>query len=138
LVPPAEGSSFFFIQYKKIKRFISTARSEGATIVYGGARPQVRILATLLSFGYLAIDPCYNNEWQNLRRGFFIEPTIITDISTSMQIWREEVSGPLFMALSDHHDTIRWKWTVDGQYTVASAYASQFEGSIVHLPAMSN
>uniref|UniRef100_A0A0A9D2R3 AMADH2 n=1 Tax=Arundo donax TaxID=35708 RepID=A0A0A9D2R3_ARUDO len=27
-------------QYEKVKKFISTARSEGATILYGGARPQ--------------------------------------------------------------------------------------------------
>jgi hypothetical protein len=39
--------------------------------------------------------------------------------------------------LSDQHDTIRWKWTSDGQYMVASAYECQFEGSIVHFPAMS-
>ncbi|KAL6652602.1 hypothetical protein ACP70R_011527 [Stipagrostis hirtigluma subsp. patula] len=58
-------------QYEKIKKFISTARSEGATILYGGGRPQ------------------------HLRRGFFIEPTIITNVSTSMQIWREEVFGPV-------------------------------------------
>jgi betaine-aldehyde dehydrogenase len=30
-----------------------------------------------------------------MRKGFFIEPTIITDVSTSMQIWREEVFGPV-------------------------------------------
>jgi betaine-aldehyde dehydrogenase len=34
-------------------------------------------------------------NWQHLRRGFFLEPTIITDVSTSMQIWQEEVFGPV-------------------------------------------
>ncbi|KAK9272729.1 hypothetical protein L1049_003106 [Liquidambar formosana] len=58
-------------QYKKIMNFISTAKSDGATILYGGVRPQ------------------------HLKKGFFIEPTIITDVSTSMQIWREEVFGPV-------------------------------------------
>uniref|UniRef100_A0A453C5H6 betaine-aldehyde dehydrogenase n=3 Tax=Aegilops tauschii subsp. strangulata TaxID=200361 RepID=A0A453C5H6_AEGTS len=58
-------------QYEKIKKFISTARSEGATILHGGDRPK------------------------HLGKGFFIEPTIITDVSTSMQIWREEVFGPV-------------------------------------------
>lgn len=58
-------------QYEKILNFISTAKSEGATILYGGVRPQ------------------------HLKKGFFIEPTIITDVSTSMQIWREEVFGPV-------------------------------------------
>jgi hypothetical protein len=38
----------------------------------------------------------------------------------------------LFMALSivelrDNEDSIRWKWTTDGQYMVASAYECQFK-----------
>jgi hypothetical protein len=38
----------------------------------------------------------------------------------------------LFMALSivelrDNEDSIRWKWTIDGQYMVASAYECQFK-----------
>lgn len=32
---------------------------------------------------------------QHLKKGFFVEPTIITDVKTSMQIWREEVFGPV-------------------------------------------
>lgn len=32
---------------------------------------------------------------QHLEKGFFVEPTIITDINTSMQIWKEEVFGPV-------------------------------------------
>lgn len=58
-------------QYEKVMSFISTAKSEGATILYGGERPE------------------------NLEKGFFIKPTIITDVKTSMQIWREEVFGPV-------------------------------------------
>ncbi|KAI4326674.1 hypothetical protein MLD38_031962 [Melastoma candidum] len=58
-------------QYKKILKFISTAKSEGATILSGGGRPK------------------------HLKKGYFLEPTIITDVSTSMQIWREEVFGPV-------------------------------------------
>lgn len=32
---------------------------------------------------------------QHLKKGFFVEPTIISDVTTSMQIWREEVFGPV-------------------------------------------
>ncbi|XWS48111.1 hypothetical protein CRYUN_Cryun13aG0044900 [Craigia yunnanensis] len=59
------------LKYEKVLKFISTAKSEGATIFYGGARPE------------------------HLKKGFFVEPTIITDVKTSMQIWREEVFGPV-------------------------------------------
>ncbi|KAE8662549.1 Betaine aldehyde dehydrogenase [Hibiscus syriacus] len=58
-------------QYEKILKFISTAKSEGATILSGGVRPK------------------------HLKKGFFLEPTIITNVTTSMQIWREEVFGPV-------------------------------------------
>lgn len=42
-------------------------------------------------------DPLYHIyvSLQHLKKGFYIEPTIITDVTTSMQIWREEVFGPV-------------------------------------------
>nr|AFS33786.1 betaine aldehyde dehydrogenase [Medicago sativa] len=58
-------------QYEKILKFVSNAKSEGATILTGGSRPE------------------------HLKKGFFVEPTIITDVTTSMQIWKEEVFGPV-------------------------------------------
>lgn len=58
-------------QYEKVRKFISTAKSEGATILCGGERPK------------------------QLEKGFFVEPTIITEVTTSMEIWREEVFGPV-------------------------------------------
>ncbi|XP_057417600.1 aminoaldehyde dehydrogenase 2, peroxisomal [Lotus japonicus] len=58
-------------QYEKIMKFISNAKSEGATILTGGSRPE------------------------HLKKGFFVEPTVITDVTTSMQIWKEEVFGPV-------------------------------------------
>ncbi|KAK7330443.1 hypothetical protein VNO77_24637 [Canavalia gladiata] len=58
-------------QYEKVLKFISNAKSEGATILTGGSRPE------------------------HLKKGFFVEPTVITDVTTSMQIWREEVFGPV-------------------------------------------
>ncbi|KAL9326474.1 hypothetical protein ACSQ67_007119 [Phaseolus vulgaris] len=58
-------------QYEKVLKFISNAKSEGATIFTGGSRPE------------------------HLKKGFFVEPTVITDVTTSMQIWREEVFGPV-------------------------------------------
>ncbi|QCD80928.1 betaine aldehyde dehydrogenase 1, chloroplastic [Vigna unguiculata] len=58
-------------QYEKVLKFISNAKSEGATILTGGSRPE------------------------HLKKGFFVEPTVITDVTTSMQIWKEEVFGPV-------------------------------------------
>nr|AAC49268.1 betaine aldehyde dehydrogenase [Sorghum bicolor] len=87
-------------QYEKIKKFISTARSEGATILYGGARPQ------------------------HLKRGFFLEPTIITDVSTSMQIWREEVFGPVICVKEFRRESEAVELANDTQYGLAGAVIS--------------
>ncbi|KAE8699961.1 Betaine aldehyde dehydrogenase [Hibiscus syriacus] len=32
---------------------------------------------------------------EHLEKGYYVEPTIITDVTISMQIWREEVFGPV-------------------------------------------
>ncbi|CAK9330175.1 unnamed protein product [Citrullus colocynthis] len=58
-------------QYEKILKFVSTAEHEGAKILYGGVRPK------------------------HLKKGYFVEPAIITNVTTSMQIWKEEVFGPV-------------------------------------------
>jgi hypothetical protein len=45
----------------------------------------------------------------------------------------------LFMALdtlqlNQEKDTIRWRWTTDGRFSVSSAYNCQFNGSISRFP----
>nr|QYK72982.1 badh1 [Oryza sativa Indica Group] len=87
-------------QYQKIMKFISTARCEGATILYGGARPQ------------------------HLKRGFFIEPTIITNVSTSMQIWREEVFGPVICVKEFRTEREAVELANDTHYGLAGAVIS--------------
>jgi hypothetical protein len=62
----------------------------------------------------------------------------LTDVTTSAQL---EEFTLLFMAissvqLSDQKDKIVWKWTSDGQYTVASAYDCQFYGTFSYFPAL--
>lgn len=83
------------LQYEKVLKFISTAKDEGATILCGGARPQVLLSPyhSLHLFNFsLLTSPL---SLQHLKKGYFVEPTIITDVKTSMQIWREEVFGPV-------------------------------------------
>eukprot|EP00252_Welwitschia_mirabilis_P000524 TRINITY_DN104_c0_g1_i1.p1 TRINITY_DN104_c0_g1~~TRINITY_DN104_c0_g1_i1.p1 ORF type:complete len:506 (-),score=138.57 TRINITY_DN104_c0_g1_i1:292-1809(-) len=58
-------------QYKKIMKYISVAKEEGAKIFCGGKRPE------------------------HLKKGYYIEPTVIGNVSPSMQIWKEEVFGPV-------------------------------------------
>jgi hypothetical protein len=37
--------------------------------------------------------------------------------------------------LSNKKDAVRWRWTDDGKFSVASAYSCQFKGSISLFPA---
>ncbi|XP_022921521.1 betaine aldehyde dehydrogenase 1, chloroplastic [Cucurbita moschata] len=58
-------------QYEKVLNFVSTAEREGAKLLFGGVRPK------------------------HLKKGYFVEPAIVTNVTTSMQLWREEVFGPV-------------------------------------------
>jgi aldehyde dehydrogenase (NAD+) len=66
---------------------ISRARSEGARLVTGGGRP----------------------AGEELRDGFFVEPTIFADVAPEMDIAREEVFGPVLAAarFRDEDDVLR-------------------------------
>ncbi len=64
-------------QYKKTLDYINLAKSEGATLYYGGKRPDNKAL----------------------ENGFFIEPTVFVDVTQSMRIAREEVFGPILSVL---------------------------------------
>jgi hypothetical protein len=37
--------------------------------------------------------------------------------------------------LTQQKDVIQWRWTSNGQYSVATAYECQFQGSIIQFPA---
>lgn len=61
-------------QYDRIIGFLRSATEEGATIAFGGADPDLG--------------------------GYFIRPTIITDVSSSMRVVCEEIFGPVLTVLS--------------------------------------
>jgi acyl-CoA reductase-like NAD-dependent aldehyde dehydrogenase len=60
-------------QYDKVLGFIASARDQGATLVCGGGHPA---------------DPALAN-------GYFIEPTVFTDVTQTMRIASEEIFGPV-------------------------------------------
>ncbi|CAN1753505.1 Aminoaldehyde dehydrogenase ALDH10A8, chloroplastic [Linum perenne] len=90
-------------QYEKVMKFISTAKSEGATILTGGDRPK------------------------HLKKGFFIEPTIITDVTTSMEIWKEEVFGPVLCVKTFSTEDEAIDLANDTRYGLAAAVISNDE-----------
>jgi aldehyde dehydrogenase (NAD+) len=63
-------------QLKRVQGYIEKGKQEGAKIVTGGGRPA------------------------NLTRGYFIEPTVFTDVSNKMTIAQEEIFGPVVSFIS--------------------------------------
>ncbi|HEU0290033.1 MAG TPA: aldehyde dehydrogenase family protein [Burkholderiales bacterium] len=64
-------------QMEKILSYIDIGRQEGATLAYGGKRPD---------------DPM-------LAGGFFVEPTVFTNVTQKMRIANEEIFGPVLSVL---------------------------------------
>jgi acyl-CoA reductase-like NAD-dependent aldehyde dehydrogenase len=62
-------------QLVRIEDYVQTARDEGATIACGGKRPE------------------------SMSVGFYFEPTLITDATNSMRVAREEIFGPVVVAI---------------------------------------
>src|SRR6266568_6197703 len=71
------GPAAFKGQQEKIKSYIDIAQEEGAQLVTGGKIPT---------------DP-------DLVNGFFVEPTIFTQVDNTMRIAQEEVFGPVLSVI---------------------------------------
>jgi acyl-CoA reductase-like NAD-dependent aldehyde dehydrogenase len=61
-------------QLNRIKGYVDIAREEGATVLTGGAPPQ--------------LDPQFQN-------GYFFQPTIFSDVDNKMRVAQEEIFGPV-------------------------------------------
>jgi aldehyde dehydrogenase (NAD+) len=67
-----QGPQITKAQYDRILSYIDTGKREGATLVTGGV------------------------PWKNVKghKGFFIEPTVFSDVTPEMTIFKDEVFGP--------------------------------------------
>jgi betaine-aldehyde dehydrogenase len=61
-------------QRERVEEFIRVGESEGAKVAVGGRRPK------------------------NIKKGFFLEPTILRDTTQDMRVCREEIFGPVICA----------------------------------------
>jgi aldehyde dehydrogenase (NAD+) len=83
-------------QYRKVLGYLETARSEGATVAYGGAA-------------------------DDALGGLFVQPTVLTGITPESTVYKEEVFGPVLAALTftDEEDAV--KLANDTPYGLAGA-----------------
>lgn len=88
-------------QYDKVLAAIERGRQEGATIAGGGKRPA------------------------GLNTGYFLEPTILTDMAEDSFVWKEEIFGPVVCVkpFRDEADAIRM--ANDSRFGLAAAVMSK-------------
>lgn len=72
-------------QRARVEGYIAAGRAEGARVACGGGRPP------------------------GLDRGFYVEPTVFTEVTADMKIAQEEIFGPVVSVIgySDEDDAIR-------------------------------
>jgi aldehyde dehydrogenase (NAD+) len=72
-------------QQSRVLGMIEDAKKEGARLILGGGRPA------------------------HLERGWFVEPTVFSDVTNDMTIAREEVFGPVLVIIpyEDDNDAVR-------------------------------
>jgi aldehyde dehydrogenase (NAD+) len=92
------GPSTTQAQYEKVQDYYRIARQEGVTVAAGGALPE---------------DP-------DLAKGFFVSPTVYTDVRNDMRIAREEVFGPVAVAIPFHDEDEAIEIANDSDYGLAA------------------
>ncbi|CAN5316591.1 aldehyde dehydrogenase family protein [soil metagenome] len=96
-------------QRDRVFGFLHSARSDGAKIALGGGAPQ----------------------GAGFDRGYWIEPTIVTEVTNDMEIAREEIFGPVLCVLryTDEADAIRQ--ANDSQYGLsAGVWSTDYERAV--------
>lgn len=107
---------------ERVLNYIEVAKDEGATLVCGGGR---------LDEG-------------ELQHGYFVEPTVFSDVTPEMTIWREEIFGPVLAvtAYDDFDEAIALAndtayglsaTLVTGDLARAMRYVDGIEAGVVHV-----
>ena len=86
-------------QHARILGFIETGRRQGATIALGGGVPR----------------------GEGFERGWWVEPTIFTDVDPSMTIYREEIFGPVLTVTRFRDDDEAVAMANDSEYGLTAA-----------------
>src|SRR5580700_8506361 len=94
-----QGPQVTKAQYDRVMGYIKTGKDEGATLVEGGE----------------AFTEVGNGK------GFFVKPTIFTNVKPSMRIYREEVFGPFCVVASFASEADALDMANDSTYGLGSA-----------------
>jgi betaine-aldehyde dehydrogenase len=86
-------------QHEKILGMVQAGIAEGARLVHGGKRPAGDIY----------------------KRGYWLEPTLLADVSADMKIAKEEIFGPVITAERFHGEAEAMRAANDTPYGLAAA-----------------
>jgi aldehyde dehydrogenase (NAD(P)+) len=98
-----QGPQVTKAQFDRVMGFIKAGEEEGATLVEGGE--------------------AFNSVGSG--KGFFIKPTIFTEVKPSMKIYREEVFGPFVVIASFKTEEEAIEMANDTTYGLGSAVFTQ-------------
>ena len=94
-------------QRDRVERYVEGARAQGARVVCGGRRPD------------------------GLERGWFYEPTLLADVTSDMSVAREEVFGPVLVAIAHDGDDHAVRIANDSPYGLSGHVYSADEARAV-------
>jgi len=94
-----QGPQVSKLQYDRIMSYIDSGKSEGATVVTGGSR--------------------------HGQKGYFIQPTIFSDVRPDMKIMQEEIFGPVCSIAKFKDEAEALEMAHDTTYGLAAAVHTQ-------------
>ncbi|MFD1507101.1 aldehyde dehydrogenase [Georgenia yuyongxinii] len=92
------GPIAFPEQLEKVEHYVALGLAEGGTLVAGGRRP----------------------DDERLQHGYFFEPTVLTNITNSMRIAREEIFGPVLSVIPFDTEEEAVEIANDSEYGLAA------------------
>lgn len=95
-----QGPQVTKAQYDRVLGYVQTGKDEGATLISGGE-------------AFTTAHPS--------GKGFFVTPTVFTDVKPSMKIYREEVFGPFCVIVSFKTEEDAVEMANDTTYGLGSA-----------------
>ncbi|KRC54159.1 MULTISPECIES: aldehyde dehydrogenase family protein [unclassified Nocardioides] len=86
-------------QHQRVLGYIESGKAEGATLALGGGVPEV----------------------EGFEGGYYVEPTIFSDVTPDMTIAREEIFGPVLSVLTYRTEAEAVEIANDSEYGLASS-----------------